>query len=255
MEIEINGVKTNCQIFPASPAGEGKGKPFLILHGWGSNSDRWVQIAEEISNRGFKVIVPDLPGFGRSESLLSAWNSNKYVDFVEGLVLKLGLKEFYLLGHSFGGALACKIAINHPQQVEKLFLVSAAFVRRRTIKKQVLGRASKLAKIFSFLPFYPLAKKAFYRYVVGSDDYLKTEGVMKKTFLSVIADDLSHFVAFIKVPTIIIWGDKDEATLVEDAYFLNKKIKNSKLNIIKGGVHSLHMKQPELLVQKILENI
>jgi pimeloyl-ACP methyl ester carboxylesterase len=59
---------------------------------------------------------------------------------------------------------------------------------------------------------------------------------------------------FIKVPTVIIWGDKDEFTPLEDAYFINKQIKNSKLVIIPGAGHDLNRKQPEVLVEKVLEN-
>ena len=247
-EVIIDGLKINYKTF-------GEGKPFLILHGWGSNSDRWIPVAEKISQNGYKVIIPDLPGFGKSEALNEPWSANKYIIWLEQFVEGLNLRELYLLGHSFGGALACKMAINHPQQIKKLFLVSAAFVRKRTIKKQVLGRVSKVAKIFSFLPFYSIAKKAFYKFVVGSYDYSKAEGVMKNTFLNVVADDLSQFVAFVKVPTVIIWGNKDESTLVDDAYFLNKKIKDSKLVIIEGAGHALNRKQPDILSEKILENI
>ena len=49
MEIFVNGIKTNYLVF-------GEGKPFIILHGWGSASDRWIKEAEIISEKGFKVI-------------------------------------------------------------------------------------------------------------------------------------------------------------------------------------------------------
>ena len=131
METIINGVKTNYQVF-------GKGKPILILHGWGSNSDRWVKIAELISSKEFKVIVPDLPGFGQSATLETAWTMNNYINWLEEFVKELNLGEFCLMGHSFGGALAVKFSIKHPQNVEKLFLVAAASVRKRTTKKRIL---------------------------------------------------------------------------------------------------------------------
>ncbi|MCX6720058.1 MAG: alpha/beta hydrolase, partial [Candidatus Staskawiczbacteria bacterium] len=123
MEIAINGFKINYQTF-------GEGKPFLFLHGWGSNSDRWVEVAEKIAQKGYKVIVPDLPGFGKSDALPIPWNTNKYIDFIERFVKELNLSEYYLLGHSFGGALASKMAVKHNQDVQKLFLVSAACVRK-----------------------------------------------------------------------------------------------------------------------------
>ena len=151
-EITINGLKVNYQVF-----GE-EGEPFLILHGWDSNSERWQPVAEELAKKGYKVIVPDLPGFGKSETLPYAWNLNKYVDWTENFVKELGLKDFYLMGHSFGGALASKISVKHVQDVKKLFLVAAAVIRKKTTKKnwsakiaKVLKKRQRMKKSFLFI--------------------------------------------------------------------------------------------------------
>lgn len=248
METVINGVKTNYQVF-------GEGKPFLILHGWGSNSDRWAPIAEIISKKGFKVIVPDLPGFGNSDSLSIPWDTNRYINWIDGLVRELDLGDFYLLGHSFGGALSSKIAVKHAQEVKELFLVSAACVRKKTTRKSFLKKISKIVKLFHFLPYYGFFRKAVYKFIIRKSDYVYVEGIMKETYLNVVAEDLSFHLPFIKVPTIIIWGDKDEFTPLEDAYFINKRIKNSKLVVIPGAGHDINRKQPEILAEKVLENI
>jgi len=260
MEKEINGVRSHYQIFvppgrdPASGGSAGS-SAFLILHGWGSNSDRWVAVAEEVSKKGFKVIVPDLPGFGKSDMLATAWNMNNYIKRVEGFINELKLGEFYLAGHSFGGALAAKLTINHPQQVKKVFLISAASVRKRTTKKSLLKRIAKLAKVFSFLPYYSLFRKAFYKFIIRKSDYPYVDGVMKETFKNVISEDLSQFTGFIKTPTVIIWGDKDKSTPIEDAYFMNQKIRNSKLVVINGAGHALNKDCPEILAEKIMQNV
>jgi len=248
MEIVINGVKTHYQVL-------GDGKPFLILHGWGSDSQRWQTVAEEIAKSGYKVYVPDLPGFGESDPLTEAWDGNKYIAWIEEFLRELDIKEFYLLGHSFGGALACKTAIKHPQRVSKLFLVSCALVRKKTNKKTVFKYMAKTVKPFSFMPWYPLLRKVIYKYIIRRSDYTFVDGVMKQTYLNVIAEDLSQFSGFIKVPTIIIWGDKDKFTPIEDAHFLNQRIKNSKLIFIEGAGHDLNRKQPEILSEKVLGNI
>ncbi len=78
---------------------------------------------------------------------------------------------------------------------------------------------------------------------------------MKQTYLNVVRDDLSQFTGFIKVPTVLIWGEKDTSTPIEDANFMNQKIKNSKLVIIEGHGHALNRECPEILSQKILENL
>jgi len=244
MEITIDGVKTNYQVF-----GSPSGKPFLILHGWGSNLERWIPVAESLAKSGFKVIVPDLPGFGNSEVLTTPWNANHYINWLEGFARQLNLSDFYLLGHSFGGALASKMA------VKKLFLVSAACVRKKTTQKSFSAKIAKVIKLLQFVPYYPIFRKAVYKFIIRKSDYVYVEGVMKETYLNIVAEDLSFHLPFIKVPTVIIWGDKDESTPLEDGKFINERIKNSKLVIIPGAGHDLNRKQPEILAEKVLENI
>lgn len=257
MEIIINGIKTNYKVF-------GEGKPFLILHGWGSNSDRWQAIGEEISKKGLarsataeglKVIIPDMPGFGKSETPKISWNFNNYVNWAEEFTKALNLDSFCLLGHSFGGAIAVKVAVNSPQKINKLFLVASACIRKKTALKKVLAQIAKIVKIFSFLPYYLLARKAFYKFIIRKSDYIYTDGIMKETYLKAISEDLSCHLSFIKAPTIIIWGEKDESTLVENAHFINEKIRGSKLIIIPDAGHNLNQKAPEILVKEILGNL
>jgi pimeloyl-ACP methyl ester carboxylesterase len=232
-------------------------KTLLILHGWGSNSDRWVDVAEKIStkNPNLRIIAPDLPGFGKSDALENPWNTNQYIEWIDELILHFELKEFYLMGHSFGGALASKLAVKHVQDINKLFLVSAACIRRKTAKKKTYAAISKLIKIFSFVPLYKFFRKAVYKFIIRRSDYTYVEGNLKQTYLNVITEDLSFHLPFIKVPTTIIWGSKDTFTPIEDAHFISKQIKNSKLIIIPEAGHDLNRKKPEILAQKIIENI
>jgi pimeloyl-ACP methyl ester carboxylesterase len=248
MEIEINGVKTNYIKM-------GKGAPFIVLHGWGSCSDRWIKEAEIISEKGYQVIVPDLPGFGKSDKLERPWTVNDYVKWFEDFTKMLEIQDFYLLGYSFGGALASKIAVKYPQRVQKLFLVASAVIRKKTTKKGFLAKISKLIKIFYFLPFYSFFRKAVYKFIIRKSDYVYTEGIMKQTYLNAVSDDLSHHLSFIRVPTVIIWGDKDQYVPVEEAKIINEKIKNSKLIIVEGADHLIHKTMPEVLAEKVLNNL
>ncbi len=227
----------------------------MILHGWGSNSLRWQSAGELISQYGYRVIIPDLPGFGESESLSEPWDTDNYADFAEKFISYFDLKDFYLLGHSFGGAIAVKISIKHAQDIKKLFLVSAALIRKKTAKKNFFSKAAKVAKLFRFLPHYGLIRKAVYKFIIRKSDYAYVEGVMKKTYLNIISEDLSLRLPFIKTPVLIIWGNKDEATPVEQCYFIHEQIKNSKLELVMDAGHDLNVKKPELLVEAILQNI
>lgn len=227
----------------------GEGKPLLILHGWGSKSDNWQRVGELLSLRGMRVIIPDLPGFGASDWPKAAWSLDDYCDFIEEFVKILNLEKFSLLGHSFGGSLSIKCSLKFPEKIERLFLVSAACFRRRSIKKRILFVIAKVLKIFSFIPF---SRKTFYRFIVKKSDYPYTQGVMKDIYLKAIETDLTDLLRRIKVPTVIIWGEKDDITPLNQSRIISQKIKNSQLRIIPKAGHDLNIKNPEELARGIL---
>ncbi len=249
-QVITGNLKINYRIF-------GQGTPMLVLHGWQSNSERWQKTAELLAAANIQAIIPDLPGFGKSQEPLSAWSPDNYVDWLVVFCHQVPeLKDsFYLAGHSFGGALAAKFAIKYPQKVKKLFLISSACVRQMKTSKKMLWRASKIVKVLAFLPGYETFRKGFYKFILRKTDYLQVGGIMKETYLKVISEDLSHKINFLKVPVVIIWGDKDTSTPFDQARFINQKIYHSKLIIIPGANHSLQMEVPEVLAEKILENI
>ena len=235
----IKGLKINYKTL-------GEGKPLLILHGWGSRSANWMKVAETLAKNGIRVIIPDLPGFGQSDKPLTAWNLDDYCDFVKEFVKTLGLERFYLLGHSFGGSLAIKFSLQHREKVVKLFLVSAACIRKKTFKNKFFKFLSKFLKIKT--PFF---RKVFYR----KSDYLSTEGVMRDIYLKVIAEDLSGVLSQVQVATTIIWGQKDNITPLNDAKIINQKIKDSKLEIIPDVGHDLNLRASEKLAEVISKNL
>ena len=108
----------------------GEGRPLLILHGWGSSSDSWVRVQEMLAAKGYQVIVPDLPGFGKTQAPHTVWGVEEYAEFMNRFTEELGLEKFILAGHSFGGQTAIQFAVDHPGKLEKLVLIAAAGVRR-----------------------------------------------------------------------------------------------------------------------------
>lgn len=245
--IEIDNLKVNYNII-------GQGKPLLVLHGWRSRLERWDKVAEILSKNGIQVILIDFPGFGESEIPKTPWDLDKYCSFIEKFADKIGLQSFYILGHSFGGGVAIKYALRNPKRIERMFLVASAVLRRKTLKKRAVLLISRAFRIFSFLPFYNLTRRAFYKYVIKSD-YILEEGVMKETYLNIIREDLFNDLSLILASTVLIWGEKDAVTTLKEAYIINRQIKYSKLEIIKGGGHDLEKSDPRSLSQKILENL
>ncbi len=228
---------------------------FLILHGWGSKGERWVEVGKFLAENGYRVIIPDLPGFGESEEPLETWGLDDYSQFIDEFVKSLDLEEFHLLGHSFGGSLAVKYSLKFPQKVKKLFLVGAACCRRITFKKKIYYFLAKKLKYFSFLPGYSFFRKIFYRFIIRKSDYPYAQGIMKKILLKVLKEDLISFLPSIIQPTIIIWGKKDDITPLRDGRLINQKIKNSKLVIIPQGKHNLEVRFAKELGEIIIQEI
>lgn len=234
--------------------------PILILHGWGSSSKNWIRVKEILASQGYKVFVPDLPGFGENPAPNKPWGVSDYVEWVNTFAEKNNLSRFFLLGHSFGGGVAVRFINLFPEKILGLILVAPALRREKTIKYYIVLILAKIGNLIFSIPVFsflrPLARKILY-FVVGTRDYYKLElqkiVTMKETFKKIVSEDLLSYLPKIKTPTLIIWGKKDNATPVEIAYLINKDIEGSKLEIIEGGRHALNLEVPEVLAKKILE--
>lgn len=227
----------------------GEGKPLLILHGWGSKSDRWQTTAKSLAGRGYEVIIPDLPGFGQSGSPETVWSLSDYSNFVNKFAEKLGLDSFNLLGHSFGGNVAITYSLRYPEKINRMFLVGAAAIRAETVKKKT---TYGLTRVFKFLKYVPFVRRFFYRFIIKSD-YPSTKGIMRDIYLKTLKEDLSDKLSEVKVPTLIIWGEKDDITPLKNAHEINLKIQGSRLEIVPEIGHNLHSEVPGKLSDIIVK--
>jgi pimeloyl-ACP methyl ester carboxylesterase len=220
----------------------------LILHGWGSSAKNWAQVKDALEKKGYNVFLPDLPGFGESVLPTKPWSLDDYVDWLADFCEKNNLSQVFLLGHSFGGAIAAKFALKHPEKIKKLFLVASSGIRKKTLKKRLFKKFSFLFRRILIL------KKVFYKFFIKSD-YQNTSGIIREIYLKIIAEDISGIFSQIKIPTVIIWGDKDKVTPFSDACFINQEIKNSKLEILPGIGHKVRLEAFDLLIDKIINHL
>jgi pimeloyl-ACP methyl ester carboxylesterase len=225
--------------------------PLLFLHGWGSSSDSWVSVQSMLADKGYQVVVPDLPGFGKTPAPGEVWGVEEYARFVYDFAEAIDLEKFVLVGHSFGGQIAIQFATVYPEKIDKLVLVAAAGVRRTPgVFKKLVATVAKIVSFTLYLvPFEDLRsniKSAAYMFI-RRRDYVRTQGIMRDVFKKVITQDLTVKFSKITMPTLVIWGDKDELTPVQDAYLMQECISNVQLKIIEGGKHALNFQMPEKL--------
>jgi pimeloyl-ACP methyl ester carboxylesterase len=137
---------------------------------------------------------------------------------------------------------------------ERLILLGSAGIRDKAkIKKQSLKLVAKTGKAAtSLLPkrMQSSVKGKFYG-AIGSELY--TVPGMEETFKKVVSQDVQLLATKISIPTLLIYGEEDEATPVEYGEILNAKIVGSKLKIVEGAGHFVHLDQPEQVNKLIKE--
>lgn len=228
-------------------------KTLIILPGWGGNSENWRQFTDLFKKDDINVICFNLPCFGGEPCPSKAWGVEEYADFVKQKINNLGNGPVYLMGHSFGGQVAAYLASKEPSIFKGLILSGPAAIRpNRSLKRYIFVKLARLGKVVLKLPLIkncePLAKKIVYR-LAGSPDYSKTSGIEREIYQKIIRQDLTSMLPDIKMPTLIIWGTKDSYVPLRNGRKINKLISGSKLEIITGGKHGLHIQQPENLHQ------
>ena len=230
--------------------------PIIILHGWGANSSAWQTPKKLLEKMGFSVFIPDLPGFGKSLSPKTAWSVSDYVDFVVRFAKEKKLEKFILIGHSFGGRIAIKLAADYPENLSGLVLIGVPLKSKKTPKVLLFALLSKVGKVVFLIPpfsfFAPLARKCLY-HLIGEWDYYKTSGIMKETFKKIISEDLTASLGKISLSTLVLWGKNDNVTPVSLAYFIKEKIPLVHLLVLPGATHKLPYEQPEIFVKEVVE--
>src|SRR5438067_5415172 len=116
--LDVAGLRTRCQV-------QGAGDPVLVLHGWGESIESIRPLTAAVAQIATACAV-DMPGFGESEPPPEPWGTGEYAAFVRELMDTLGLEAAAVVGHSFGGRVAIRLAADFPRNVTKLVLVNSA---------------------------------------------------------------------------------------------------------------------------------
>ena len=221
----------------------GHGKPVVLMHGWGTSLKDMQGLAKVLSE-SFHVISVDFPGFGGSERPKEVWGVGDYAIFIQKFLDKINVKEiFMVVGHSFGGRVviaACGRGIMNPQKV--VLIGSAGIKHSSSVRTKVFKGIAKTGKVVAALPGLGAIKDGARRKLyaaAGTSDYIDA-GEMKEIFSKVIDEDLQVDASKIPQPTLLVWGEHDNASPVSDAQRLHQLIKASKLVIIPRAGHFVH---------------
>ena len=252
---EVDGVRIHYQEF-----GEKSAPPVLMIHGYSSSTATWNNVAPRLADAGFRVFMVDLIGFGFSEK--PAWSDYTFdtqARMIVRLMNRLGIGRAMLIGSSYGGGVAAAVALDNPERVEKLVLVSAACndeVRNLAITKLVT--LPFLGDVFT--PFLNASKTyvrvrlrnslASANYHLIDDD--RIAGIMRplqsadahRALLVSLknwhAERIERNASDIKQPTLLVWGEDDKVIPIHNGRALRRLIPDSQLVVFKNCGHLPH---------------
>ena len=245
----------------------GRGPVLLLIHGIAGSSRAWTEVMPLLA-RDFTVIAPDLIGHGESAKPLGDYSLGAYASGLRDLLAVLDIERATLVGQSLGGGIAMQLAYQHPECCERLVLVDSGGLGREVtwvLRTLTLPGAEYVMPILfpSFVRGWGNAVARFlhdrglrseraaeswraYASLTESENrqaFVRTiRAVIDPGGQSVSATDRLYLAA--RVPTLIVWGDRDGIIPVEHAYTAHAAIPGSRLEIIPGAGHFPHAEEP-----------
>jgi pimeloyl-ACP methyl ester carboxylesterase len=254
------------------------GPVVLLIHGMVSDSTTWHRAAEQLAERGHRVLAPDLLGHGNSDKPEDGYELADFADSLATLLTELDARQATVVGHSFGGAVAMQLAYGHPELVRRLVLVSAGGLGRRVhpvLRAATLPGAhglvrlvvnSRTAALYSRPRLHrslrlspdaianlgragrglasPPARMAFFQTLKMAIDPFGQRGSLL---------ELDH--VQLDLPTLIVWSERDPVVPVAHAHETHAHLRNSTLEIFPGSTHQPHHHSAQRFVQVLSDFI
>lgn len=230
MKFSVNDVEINYINY-----GNKKGKDIVLLHGWGQNIAMMKPVGDGLSKEN-NIYIIELPGNGESTEPKYAWRLIDYVDALHTMFEELKIKKPILIGHSNGGEISLLYASMY--EVEKVVAISSPFrpiIKKLSLKTKILKTAKKI----------PILNKLeeFAKRHTGSLEYRTATPIMREILVNSVNTDLTDEVKKIEAPTLIIWGTNDDTVPIEDAYDLEKLIKDAGVVAFEGCTHYAYLER------------
>ena len=234
-------------------------KKILLIHGWNYRNytrmthelDAWHNRSEMVSllEKYFMVYKLNLPGFCGEKEPDHAWNLEDYATYIYEYLEKNHLKVDYILGYSFGGAVAISYYVKYGKR-EKIILVSPAIIRNHDQSKSFFETPKFLQ------PIREAIRDFYLIHIVKNNEMVYGTKFLRKTYQIIVREDLREYLYQIPPQDLlIIYGDQDKMVNPQGVVeFLNPEYKK-RIEFISGGGHNIGATHPEEVVRLIRKKI
>lgn len=217
----------------------GFGAPLVLLHGLGASSRWWYPLFPELTSASFRIVAPDLPGFGQSggRPLSIPAAARAVVELTD----RLGMAQFFLCGHSMGGAIAAQVAADIGSRVRRLVLIDSAGIGGRRGARWL----SRLLQPWSWCPL------SFYGTLLG--DLLRARpGALIESAHHLRRYDIRPTLELVRAPTLILWGERDYLTPLEHGRVMLEQLRDGRLEVVAGARHLPMVSHPETTSRHVI---
>ncbi len=237
--VEAGGYRMH--YFEALPAQGTAGTPLLLVHGLGARGEDWAAMIPALAARGFHVYVPDLLGYGRSPrpdvSYSIAMQETVVVQFMQAV----HLARADVGGWSMGGWVSMKLALDHPELVDRLVVYDSAgiyFPATFGPELFVPSDAAGVRRLMTILSPHPREVPAFVTKAVLRK-FAQNGWVISRSMTAMTSGrDLLDFRLYnIQQPTLIVWGAQDDLIPLSSGKKMHELIPRSVLNVVEGCGH------------------
>ncbi|HEX2905951.1 MAG TPA: alpha/beta hydrolase [Phototrophicaceae bacterium] len=223
--------------------------PLVLVHGAGGSHLDWPGELRRLPEAG--VIVPDLPGHGKSPGA-ARHSINEYAADVVALLDALKIQRAIIAGHSMGGAIALTLALQHSARVLGLILIGTG--AKLGVHPDVLNvQADKDKAVEMIMDGYWGTAAEYDDYRRLSRDWLLTVDaeVLYRDYAACNAFDVRSQLDQIQTPALIIGATDDRMTPLKYSAYLHEQLPNSQLVTINGANHMLALQQPGAVAEAV----
>jgi pimeloyl-ACP methyl ester carboxylesterase len=222
--------------------GPANGPVVVLVHGLGASAEHWSNLAPYLAQSGFRVYIPDLIGYGRSEQPADfSYSVRDEAAVVVRFMDALSLKQVELGGWSMGGWIAALVAAEHPDRVSRLMLFDSAGLNVPPTFDTLLfipSTAAQLDQLKALLSPQPQPIPAFIARDILRNFRLNGWVVERALATMLTAQDVvDNVLPQLKMPVLLVWGSLDRVTPLSDGDIMHRLIPQSQLDVFAGCGH------------------
>jgi len=218
------------------------GPAVVLVHGLGGRAEDWLGLARYLAKAGYRVVMPDLFGFGRSDRPVEfSYSVSDQAEAVAGFMDALGLKQVDLGGWSMGGWIVQLLASRHPERVSKLLIFDSVGLYAPPDWNTALftpNSADQLNELDALLmPSPPRLPEFLVRDILRVSD--GRAWVVKRAVASMLTgkDTTDAMLPALRMPVLLEWGEADRITPLPLGEKMHALIPGSRLEVTKGCGH------------------